>query len=52
MKKKKSAILEAVYNTARGLHRVGVIDQTTFHEFDRLCLRPNLKPQVTPIDHH
>ncbi len=40
MRKKKSAILEAVHDTAKGLHRAGVIDQVTLREFDRLCLMP------------
>jgi putative transcriptional regulator len=37
-KKKKSAILEAVHDTATGLHNTGVIDQVTLRDFDRLCL--------------
>lgn len=40
MRKKKSAILEAVHDTAKGLHRIGVMDQVTLREFDRLCLSP------------
>lgn len=46
MRKKKSAILEAVHETAKGLHRAGVMDQITLREFDRLCLPPvePLKP--------
>ncbi|MEO8922238.1 MAG: DNA-binding transcriptional regulator [Caldimonas sp.] len=40
MRKTKSAILEAVNETAQGLHAVGVIDQVTMREFDRLCLLP------------
>jgi putative transcriptional regulator len=40
MGKKKSAILEAVYDTANGLHNASVIDQVTLREFDRLCLAP------------
>jgi putative transcriptional regulator len=40
MRKKKSAILEAVHETATGLHRAGVMDQVTLREFDRLCLPP------------
>jgi putative transcriptional regulator len=40
MRKKKSAILEAVHDTAKGLHRAGVMDQVTLREFDRLCLMP------------
>lgn len=45
MRKKKSAILEAVHNTAKGLHKAGVMDQVTLREFDRLCL-----PPVTPLE--
>lgn len=40
MRKKKSAILEAVHDTAKGLHRAGVMDLVTLREFDRLCLPP------------
>jgi putative transcriptional regulator len=40
MGKKKSAILEAVHETAKGLHEAGVMDQVTLREFDRLCLAP------------
>lgn len=40
MRKTKSAILEAVHETATGLHAAGVIDQVTMREFDRLCLPP------------
>ena len=36
----KSAILEAVHQTAKGLHKAGVMDQVTLREFDRLCLPP------------
>ena len=32
---KKSAILEAVHETAKGLHQAGVMDQATLREFDR-----------------
>ncbi|MEH2286216.1 helix-turn-helix domain-containing protein [Nostoc sp.] len=38
MAKKKSAILEAVHETATGLHKAGLMDQTTLREFDSLCL--------------
>jgi putative transcriptional regulator len=38
MPKKKSAILEAVHETATGLHQAGLIVQTTLREFERLCL--------------
>ena len=40
MPKTKSAILEAVHETATGLHAAGVLDQLTLREFDRLCLPP------------
>ena len=43
MRKTKSAILEAVHETAKGLHAAGVMDQVTMREFDRLCLPP-VKP--------
>ena len=40
MRKTKSPILEAVRETAEGLHAAGVMDQVTLREFDRLCLPP------------
>ncbi len=40
MRKTKSLILEAVHETAQGLHLAGVMDQVTLREFDRLCLPP------------
>lgn len=47
MRKTKSPILEAVHETAQGLHKAGVMDQVTLREFDRLCLPPiePLKPE-------
>ena len=46
MRRTKSAILEAVHRTARGLHKAGVMDQLTLRESDRLCVPPveSLKP--------
>jgi putative transcriptional regulator len=46
MRRTKSAILDAVHGTARGLHKAGVMDQLTLREFDRLCVPPvePLKP--------
>lgn len=44
-RKTKSAILEAVHQTAGGLHAAGVMDQVTMREFDRLCL-----PPVEPLE--
>jgi len=45
MRKTKSPILEAVHDTAKGLHQAGVMDQLTLREFDRLCL-----PPVEPLE--
>ena len=45
MRKTKSAILEAVHDTAKGLHKAGVMDQVTLREFDRLRL-----PPVAPLE--
>jgi putative transcriptional regulator len=33
-------ILEAVHETAKGLHEAGVMDTRTMREFDALCLPP------------
>ncbi len=40
MRKTKSTILEAVHETAKGLHAAGVMDQITLREFDILCWPP------------
>ena len=40
MRKTKSAILEAVHEKAKGLHKAGVMDRVTLREFDQLCLPP------------
>jgi putative transcriptional regulator len=45
MRKKKSAILEAVHDTAKGLHKAGVMDLVTLREFDLLCL-----PQIDSLE--
>ncbi len=45
MRKKKSAILEAVHETATGLHKAGVMNQVTMREFDGLCL-----PRIEPME--
>ena len=37
---KKSRILAEVNETARGLHRIGVLDQRTLREFDVLTVPP------------
>ena len=33
-------ILDAVHNTAKGLHKAGAMDAKTMREFDALCLPP------------
>jgi len=33
-------ILDAVHETAKGLHKAGAMDATTMREFDALCLPP------------
>ena len=33
-------ILDTVHSTAKGLHKAGVMDTKTMHEFDALCLTP------------
>lgn len=45
MRKTKSAILEAVHETAQGLYKAGVMDQITLREFDQMCL-----PPVEPLE--
>lgn len=40
MVKKRSKILDAVHEMAKGLHAAGAIDQVTMREFDRACLSP------------
>lgn len=45
MRKTRSPILDAVHQTAKGLHKAGVMDQVTLREFDRMCL-----PPVEPLE--
>jgi putative transcriptional regulator len=40
MRKTQSPILAAGRETAKGLHKAGVMNQVTLREFDRLCLPP------------
>ncbi len=49
MRKTKSAILDAVHETAKDLHEAGVMDKTTMREFDGLCLPPITKLQPDEI---
>jgi putative transcriptional regulator len=44
----KSAISEAVHQSALALHRTGVIDKTTLREFDAACL--SVTPEFAPKD--
>jgi putative transcriptional regulator len=36
----KKKILDTVHETAKGLHKAGVMNTTTMREFDALCLPP------------
>ena len=35
-----NSILKSVHETAKGLHKSGVMDEITMREFDALCLPP------------
>jgi putative transcriptional regulator len=48
MVKKRSKVLDAVHETAKGLHAAGAIDQVTMREFDRACLSP--VPPLRAVD--
>jgi putative transcriptional regulator len=42
------SILDVVHDSAKGLYDAGIVDSTTMHEFDSLCL-----PEVetfTPVE--
>jgi putative transcriptional regulator len=39
----RSAAFAAIHEAAEGLHKAGVIDNTTMREFDRDCLTPILR---------
>jgi putative transcriptional regulator len=51
MRKTESAILAAVHDTAKGLHKAGVMDQVTLREFDPLCLQPVEPLEPAQIKH-
>ena len=51
MRKTRSPILDAVHETAKGLHKAGVMNQVTLREFDRLCLPPVEPLQPEQIKH-
>ena len=42
-------ILDTVHDTAKGLHKAGVMDTMTMHEFDALCLPPVKKMSAHQI---
>jgi len=42
-------ILDTVHSTAKGLHKAGVMDTKTMHEFDALCLTPVKKLSAAQI---
>ena len=48
-KTKTKSILEAVHDTAAGLHDAGLMDTTTMREFDALCLPPVKEYSATQI---
>ena len=39
-KRKRGKILKAVHESARDLHEIGLMDETTLREFDAMCLPP------------
>ncbi len=42
-------ILDTVHDTAKGLHKAGVMDVKTMREFDALCLAPVKKLSAVQI---
>ena len=44
-KKTESPILAAVHETAKDLHRAGVMDQITLQEFEQQCVPPVEPPK-------
>ena len=45
-KQYKSDALEAVHETALGLHEAGVMDKTTMKTFDEMCLTPEMETRT------
>lgn len=45
------SILNSVHETAKGLHRAGVLDNKTMREFDALCLPPVKNMTAAQIKH-
>lgn len=48
-RKHKSEPLEALHETARGFHRLGLLDTKTMRDFDAACLTPVEKLTATEI---
>jgi len=42
-------LLKTIHETAKGLHKAGVMDIQTMHEFDALCLPPVKEYSPTQI---
>ena len=51
MRKTRSAIHDAVHETAIGLHKAGVMDQLTLRDFDLRCMPPVEPLQRREIEH-
>lgn len=49
MKKRTDRILEAVYETARDLHRLGFIDERKMRKYDALCLTAKRNRKSPPV---
>ena len=49
MRKTKSSILGAVHDTAKGLHKIGAMDDASLREFDRLCQPTAESPESEQI---
>lgn len=43
------SILDSIHETAKGLHKAGVMKDTTLREFDALCLPPVKEYTATQI---
>ena len=48
-RKKPNKIIDAMHETMKDLHGIGLVDKTTMSNFDALCL-PKIKP-YSPICH-
>jgi len=51
MRQARSPILDAVRDTAKGLHKAGAMNQAMLHEFDLLCLPPVESLEPAQIKH-